>query len=179
MVGCTAHKGALMSKETHELNSLIQGAMQGRVAFEEAVRVSIEQAAERGWDRLCWMDRDFADWPLGEQRVYAALQAWSREGRRIMIIASNFDLLISTHHRFVNWRRQWAHIIECWQCSQADKTEFPSLVLSPEWSLLRVDRQRCLCHASADIERVKALEEFRQHWLEKSSLGFPANVLGL
>lgn len=168
-----------MIKEADEFAPLTLGSLQGRIAFEEAVRVSIEQAARRGWEQLCLMDSDFADWPLGERRIQEALLSWSRKGRRMVIMATNFDCLIATHHRFVNWRRQWAHIIECWHCPQADPAHFPSLVLAPEWSLQRVDKLKCLCHASVDNERIENLEELREYWLAKSSPGFPAKVLGL
>lgn len=159
--------------------ALPAGRIEGRTAFEEAVRVSMEVAAREGWKSLCWMDADFSDWPLGERRMEKALQDWSRTGRQMVILARSYDKLASQHHRFVIWRRQWAHIIECWQCPQADANEFPSGIFTDTWALQRVDRERGVCHAGGDAHRILALGELRNLWLTKSTRGFPANVLGL
>jgi hypothetical protein len=159
--------------------ALPQGPVLGRVAFEEVVRQSIEAAAAEGWKNLCWMDPDFSDWPLGERRVHDALQAWSRTGRRLVLLAKDYRALMAKHHRFVLWRRQWAHIVECWQCQDADPAEFPSLILAPAWALHRVDRDRGVCHATVDPGRLRQFAESQQAWRDKSSPGFPAHVLGL
>jgi hypothetical protein len=168
-----------MSDEQFSSQPLPIGRIEGRMAFEEVVRLSIEQAAVQNWNHLCWMDSDFSDWPLGERRVYDALQAWSRKGRRMVIMAKNYDRVIANHHRFVNWRRQWAHIIECWQCPQATETEFPSAILTPAWSMQRSDPERYISHATLDGAQLLGLDELRQYWIERSSRGFPAHVLGL
>ncbi|MFM2111399.1 MAG: hypothetical protein RLZZ271_59 [Pseudomonadota bacterium] len=173
-----ANQQAVPAKPTG--NALPEGGrVEGRKLFQELVPLFIEEAARLGWNQLYWMDPDFSDWPLGDRRTYAALQSWSRKGRRMYIHAHRFDVLMSTHHRFVNWRRQWAHIVECWQCPQSDAADFPSTMYSSGWSLRRLDRGLNLCVISAIPEQLQALEELRQDWLEKSVPGFPAHVLGL
>jgi hypothetical protein len=156
-----------------------QGKLEGRDAFVDLVVRSVEIAAEQGVNALCWMDPDFEDWPLGERRLQAALQAWGRTGRRMVLMAGRFDRLVQRHHRFVSWRQQWAHIIECWQCPKADLAEYPSAILLPQWSMRRIDVEQCVCVLSAERAAVLALQELRQQWLRKSSKGFPATVLGL
>ena len=156
-----------------------QGRQEGRKAFVETVVRSVEMAAEQGVNDLCWMDADFEDWPLGERRMQAALHAWSRKGRSMVLMARRFDKLMQRHHRFVNWRQQWAHIVECWQCPKADLTDYPSAILMPQWCMRRVDVARFVCVSSSECSTVLALQELRQHWLEQSGKGFPASVLGL
>lgn len=155
------------------------GRFQGRTAFEETIRAVVEVAAREGWTQMCWMDADFADWPLGERRVEVALQAWSRTGRQMVLMARSFDMLMAKHHRFVSWRRQWAHIIVCWQCPQAPINGYDSAIVAPNWCLRRLNPESGLCVASELRSDILALQDIQQAWLEKSSSGFPATVLGL
>jgi len=155
------------------------GRIEGRIAFEDTIRLATEQAGVLGWQTMWWMDLDFADWPLGERRMEAALQAWSKTGRRMVLMAQSYDKLIARHHRFVMWRRQWAHIIECWVCPSADPSVFPSGILSPHWAMRRIDRDHHIAQAFNEPARILALHELRNEWQEKSAHGFPATVLGL
>jgi hypothetical protein len=161
------------------LEPLPMGRFTGREAFEACIRLSIAHAAHAGWKTLYWMDTDFADWPLGERGVEAALQDWSQTGRRIVLMAKQFDTLMARHHRFVMWRRQWAHIIECWQCTSADPLAFPSGIIAPGWALHRVDREHGVCIAFTEPSRILGLQELRNEWQRKCSPGFPATLLGL
>jgi hypothetical protein len=64
--------------------------------------------------RDLWLaDPDFADWPLDEPAVQAALAAWLRQGgRQLRIAGQHFDRTARLHPRFARWRRDWSHAID-------------------------------------------------------------------
>ncbi len=92
---------------------LPQGRLQGRSVFQQAVRDALQTAAREGWNEIIVCDANFADWPLGERAVADALQAWSRGGRRFVMLAMRYEGIPRWHARFVKWRQTWDHIIEC------------------------------------------------------------------
>ena len=70
------------------------------------------------WPALCaragadiLSDASFEDWPLGGA-VAEPLQAWSRTGRRMTLLAPPMTMSSGGMRVFVSWRRTWAHIIE-------------------------------------------------------------------
>jgi peptidyl-tRNA hydrolase len=86
----------------------------------------------RAGARLILSDASFLDWPLGERAVAESLQAWSRPGRRkVILLARRYDEVMRRHARFVKWRQTWSHIIEARGCPSADELEFPSVIWSP------------------------------------------------
>ena len=89
-----------MSTES-ALPSLPQGRLQGRSVFQQAVRDALQQAAREGWNEIIVCDANFADWPLGERAVAEALQAWSRGGRRFVMLAMSYEGIPRWHARFV------------------------------------------------------------------------------
>jgi hypothetical protein len=158
---------------------LLEGKFSGREEFQQLIRDAIAQSAREGWREMIWCDLDFADWPLGERSVEADLQAWSMTGRKLTLMAKRFDTLIATHHRFVNWRKQWAHIIEARAVSSASEEEFPSLIWSNGWVMQRLQRDWCKGVAGAEpARRLQARELLAEH-LSLSSPAFPASTLGL
>ena len=53
---------------------LPEGRLSGRTVFVGLLRQAFAAAAEEGWTRIVLCDPDFADWPLGEREVVAALR---------------------------------------------------------------------------------------------------------
>lgn len=158
---------------------LPQGRLQGRSVFQQAVRDALQAAAHEGWNELIVCDADYADWPLGERAVAETLQAWSRGGRRFVMLAMDYSGLPRQHARFVKWRQTWDHIIECRVCRSGDALSFPSGLWTPAWMMQRIDSERdvLLCDSGA-ARRVawrQSLDELRRD----STPGFPASVLGL
>lgn len=158
---------------------LLEGKFAGREDFQNLIRKAIDTAAREGWREMIWSDLDFADWPLGERSVEADLQAWSMTGRKLTLMAKRFDTLIANHHRFVTWRKQWAHIIEARSISSASEEEFPSMIWSPGWVMHRL--QPTLCKGVAGSEPARRLQsrELLADWLSKSGPSFPSSTLGL
>ncbi len=158
---------------------LLDGAFAGRGQFQQLIRDAIAQAASEGWREMIWFDQSYEDWPLGERSVEASLQAWSETGRKLTIVAKRFDTLVSQHHRFVNWRKQWSHIIEARAVSSASDEEFPSALLAPNWALHRLQPALCKGVAGYEARRRVDLRELMNEWLTKSSPSFPSTTLGL
>ena len=158
---------------------LPQGRFEGREAFAERVRQALACAAREGWREIVLADASFADWPLGEKAVAEALQAWSKTGRRCILLARRYDEVMRRHARLVNWRRTWSHIVEARGCPSADPLELPSAIWSPHWSLRRLDPERSTGYCGSEPERRVALREALDEWLQRSSPAFPATTLGL
>ena len=156
-----------------------EGRFEGRVAFQQLVRDALARAAEEGWREIILSDPGFEDWPLGERAVDASLRTWSKTGRRITLLAKSYADLQARHHRFVQWRRDWSHIIEARACPSADALDIPSAIWSPGWVMHRLDPVHCVGVADTDALRRVALREALVEWLGKSTVAFPAVTLGL
>lgn len=155
------------------------GRFAGREDFRSLVRQAFVQAEAQGWQRLLISDASFEDWPLGERAVIESLQAWSRSGRSFVMLARSYDGVMRQHARFVTWRRQWDHIIECRSCSTADVLELPSAIVGDAWALRRLDPVRSAGVASDEAGWRQGLREDIDEWLRRSSPAFPATTLGL
>jgi hypothetical protein len=158
---------------------LPQGRFEGRVAFGDMVRSALACAAEEGWRELILCDASFGDWPLGERAVADSLQAWSRPGRKVILLARRYDEVMRRHARFIKWRQTWSHIIEARGCPSADELDFPSVIWSPKWVMQRLDPERCNGVSGGEPERRVAVREQLAEWLQKSSPAFPSTTLGL
>ncbi|AVP58516.1 hypothetical protein [Pulveribacter suum] len=160
--------------------ALPEGRFEGREDFRQRVRDALAAAAREGWGELILADADFIDWPLGERDVVDSLQQWSRTGRRCTLLALDYAELVRRHPRFVQWRRQWDHIITCRKAMGSDPLAVPSALWSPAWVLQRRDPVRSVGTTDSEPGRRVQLRETLDEWLErKSSPAFPASVLGL
>ncbi len=161
------------------VDTLPSGRFSGRETFAQLVRDALGCAAREGWREVILSDATFEDWPLREQGVVASLQAWSRTGRRFLMLASRYDLLQRDQPRFVTWRQAWGHIIECRLYREADLQDFPSALWSPSWVMQRMDLELCAGICGTEPDRRVQLRERLNEPLRRSSPGFPASVLGL
>jgi hypothetical protein len=160
-------------------SELAQGAFRGTQEFAQLIRKSIQLAAQQGWREMVWSDASFEDWPLRERAVVDALQSWANSNRKLTLLAQNFDALPRLHPRFVTWRCQWDHILECRVNKRISDAEFPSAIWTPAWCLRRLDRERSTGVAGAEAQRRLLLKEELDECLRYSAPGFPATVLGL
>jgi hypothetical protein len=155
------------------------GRFEGPVAFQQAVRDALACAARFGWRELVISDASFEDWPLHERAVAESLQAWSRSGRKLTMVAARYDGVVRNQARFVTWRQRWDHIIVCRVCRHRDPQDFPSVIWSPEWALRRLDLVRSTGVCSSAADRRTRIREELDELLAISSPGFPASTLGL
>ena len=169
-----------MDDATAVAPALPEGRFEGREEFRQRVRDALATAAREGWGELILADADFVDWPLGEREVVEALQQWSRAGRRCTLLALDYAEVVHRHPRFVQWRRQWDHLVTCRKGTGSDPLALPSALWSPAWVLQRQDPVRSVGTTGSEPGRRVQLREALDEWMErKSSPAFPASVLGL
>lgn len=159
--------------------ALPSGRFSGPTEFAAVIRLAFEAAAKQGWGEIILSDRSFEDWPLGERVVTQSLQDWSRSGRKLTMLAKNYDELIRRHARFVTWRRTWAHIIDCRSNTSMSADDFPSGIWSPTWVCQRLDLERCTGISGVEPARRVMMRERLEECLRRSSAAFPATTLGI
>ena len=158
---------------------LPDGRFDGLAVFAQLVRDALACAAHEGRPHMVWSDANFLDSPLREKAVNESLHAWSRKGRRLVLLAQRFDEVQRHQARFVQWRNTWDHLVECRVCRQVDASEFPSALWSPHWVMRRLDLERSTGVSGSEPRRRVVLKEELDECLRQSSPGFPSTVLGL
>jgi hypothetical protein len=164
---------------TPDLPPLPEGRFSGPTEFADLIRRAFDVAAADGWREIILSDRSFEDWPLGERAVSQSLHDWSRSGRKLTMLAKNYDEVIRRHARFVTWRRTWAHIIDCRSNTSMSVDDFPSALWSPAWVCQRLDLDRCTGISGSEPARRVLLRERLNECLRRSSAAFPATTLGI
>ncbi len=154
---------------------------EGPVEFTQALYDALGGALEASTLRLCWCDPDFATWPLGDADWTALLTRWARiGGRELVIVASDYQPIERLHPRFAMWRRDWAHVVQCFVPDESRTTALPALWIDSANRALRVfDRERLRGRAGFDrVDRQRAREDF-DAILQRATPGFAAVTLGL
>lgn len=162
-----------------DLPILLEGRFGGPAEFAALIRLAFATAAARGWREIILSDSSFEDWPLGERAVAQSLNDWSRSGRKLTMLAKNYDEVMRRHARFVTWRCTWAHMVECRRNATISSDDLPSALWSPEWVFQRLDLARCTGVAGLEPARRVMLKERLDECLRKSSPAFPATTLGI
>ena len=160
-------------------DALSYGCFEGPTAFTELIRVAFAVAATQGWRNIIICDSSFADWPLGERAVIQSLNDWSSSGRRLTMLATNYNEVIRRHARFVSWRRTWAHVVECRANASMSSDDMPSALWSPVWAFQRLDVTRSIGVSGSEVVRRVTLKERLDTCLKLSSPAFAATTLGL
>ena len=168
-----------MSETETAAQPLPSGRFEGRDAFRQLVRDALATAAREGWRELILSDATFAEWPLGELAVAESLNAWSKSGRHVTLLARRYDDVVRLHPRFVRWRGTWSHIITAVACPSADALDLPSALWSPAWVMERRDLERSNGYCGGEADRRVLLRESLNEWLRKATPAFPATTLGL
>jgi hypothetical protein len=159
--------------------ALPHGRFSGPTEFAELVRSAFATAAAQGWREIIICDSTFEDWPLGERAVAQSLQDWSKSGRKLTMLAKNYNEVMRRHARFVTWRRTWAHMVECRANAAISDDGMPSALWSPVWVVQKLDMARCTGVCGSEPARKVALRERLEECLKLSSPSFAATTLGL
>lgn len=159
--------------------ALPQGRFGGPAEFADLVRGAFLAAAAQGWREVIICDSTFEDWPLGERAVVQSLQDWSKSGRKLTMLAKNYNEVMRRHARFVSWRRTWAHVVECRANASISDDDMPSALWSPIWVFQKLDMARCTGVSGSEPARRVALKERLDECLKLSSPSFAATTLGL
>jgi hypothetical protein len=151
-----------------------------RNEFLDALRFSFEEVADKGSREIWLCDNDFADWPLGERAVVEQLQRWALSSRKLTLMARTFDEVARRHARWVEWRRNWSHIVSCRTNTELGTGEFPTLFVAYGTVSVRLadatHHRGRLSHEKADEQRCKELLDVV---LQRSEEAFPATTTGL
>ena len=151
-----------------------------RSELHDALRRAFEIAASAGAREIWLSDEDFADWPLGERQVIEQLSRWAHSHRRLTLIAHNFDEVGRRHGRWTEWRRQWAHVVECRSNQELEAAQHPTICLVSDLLSVRLsDPVRHRGMVSTEIADAVACREAIDAVLQRSVETFPATTLGL
>lgn len=151
-----------------------------RAEFHDALRQAFAEAGRVGCREMFLCDVDFADWPLGEPALIEDLTRWALAHRKLTLLAQSFDAIVKRHARFVQWRRQWSHVIECRALEDAEPGDLPIAMLADGVVAVRVfdpvHLRGSLSHDAGDLTRCR---EAIDDALARSVETFPATTLGL
>ena len=162
------------------MNAETMTRFDSRAEFQDAVRTSIAHAAEAGAREIRIVDPDFADWPLGERAVVDTLTRWAHSSRRLVLLASDFDGIARRQMRFVEWRRQWAHVVHCRSDPDLQAEQIPTLLHVPGIVCVRLlDRVHHRGSVSKKAVDGVACQELIDALLQRSVEALPVTTLGL
>jgi hypothetical protein len=151
-----------------------------RDEFHDALRMAFAEIADLGCREVWLCDEDFADWPLNERVVVENLTRWAKSHRKLTLIARNFDAFAGRHPRWIEWRRQWSHVVECRSLAEAEAGELPVLLLAPGVVTVRLfDAIHYRGSVSHDIADAVQNRELVDAVSQRSIEAFPATILGL
>ena len=130
--------------------------------------------------RVCLIDPDFADWPLDELPVLAALTAWLRQGgRRLQLLGVDFETTARALPRLSRWRRDWQHAIDVFQPQAGGlPPALRGLLASPyllQWYEAPESRMRVSCDALQTRATAAEIADF----LQQCEPAWPSTTLGL
>jgi hypothetical protein len=151
-----------------------------RNSFEDAVRGAFAEAALVGCREIVLVDDDFADWPINEREVIEDLTHWVQAHRRFTVVARSFDEIARRHARWVAWRRQFSHVVQCCTNHDLEAGQMPTILLAPGLLSVRLF-DRVHYRGTASREAVDAVQwrEAIDAILQRSEEAFPATTLGL
>lgn len=152
-----------------------------RSDFVDALRFGLAIAARDGSREVWLADPDFADWPLDEREVLDALTRWALPHRRLTMLANGFDEVARRFPRFVEWRRQWSHVIDCRRPEDdAPPLQMPTVLLLPERFVVRLfDREQWRGSVSRDAADALRCRELVDAISQRCADAFPPTTLGL
>ena len=151
-----------------------------------ALRESLIYAAKQECREVCCLDLDFAVWPWSDDVVLDALSQWVRPGRRLRLLAAQYEDLRRLHPRFVRWRQIWGHAV---QAAQFEADALPALVGGVGLAALLVApgvvsvRLFDALSWRGSVSQDKADEHGARDWFDavaqRSSESFAASTIGL
>ena len=148
--------------------------------FHDALRQSFALVADQGCREVFITDPTFADWPLDERAVIESLTRWAYAHRKLTLLAQNFDEFTRRHPRWVEWRRQWTHVVECRALADDDAGKLTGLFLAPGLVTLRVlDAEHYRASLSFDPADAIRVRDSLDALLQRSEEAFPVTNLGL
>jgi hypothetical protein len=151
-----------------------------RGEFHAAIHSAFEQAADAAAREIFLVDPTFADWPLNEIAVIETMSRWIDSRCKLTLMAHSFEELARRQLRFVEWRRQWSHVIHCRSDDELMIEKIPTLLFVPGIACVRLlDRVHYRGSVSArPVDQVECRESI-DALLQRSVEAFPVTTLGL
>lgn len=131
--------------------------------------------------RQLWLcDEQFAQWPLGEPEVQAALADWLRlPGRQLGLLAQDFEALARCQPRFARWRPEWMHRIRAVRPDE-DAPPWPAIGwLDERTALCWLSRPMWRARVTTDRASVAQLRRELDAFLQRCVSAWPVKALGL
>jgi len=154
--------------------------LSSRSEFHEALRAAFDRVAAVGCREIWLCDTDFADWPLGEIAVVDSLTRWALAHRKLVVLAQHYDDIVRRHPRWVNFRRQWSHVVECRALEEVEPGAMPSMFLAPGVVTVRLfDPENYRASVSTEAADAVRAKEALDVVLQRSNEAFPSTTLGL
>ncbi len=151
-----------------------------RAEFQAALRDALGDMARTGCREAWWCDKDFAGWPLNEREVIEHLTRWAHAHRKLTLIARHFDEVALRHPRWVAWRRQWSHVVECLAFEDSEAAEVPTVLLANGLVTVRLaDPLRYRGLMSREAGELQQQRELVDALSQRAVPSFPATVIGL
>jgi len=151
-----------------------------RLEFHGALQEAFAEMAQTGCREVWISDEDFADWPLNAPSVIEQLTHWAQSHRKLTVIARHYDEVLRRHARWVQWRRQWSHIVECRAFEDAGAGEIPTLLLAGNLVSVRLfDPVHVRGSISRDPVDFVQQRELVDALSQRSAESFPPTTLGL
>ncbi len=152
-----------------------------RESFVAALRWGFDTAIAKGARAITAVDASFDEWPLDDPALLQALTAWLRLPQRgLVLLAASFDEVPRRHPRFNDWRREWAHALQCYQAPEELAAGLPTVLLDDRaLSVHLVDAEHWRGRASLDMRAAHLWREQIDVVLQRSASAFPVNTLGL
>lgn len=131
--------------------------------------------------RQAWLlDPDFVDWPLGDAAVLDALARWLRlPGRRLTLVAQDFEATARAHPRLQRWRRDWSHRIATLAPAQGGLPAELRGLLAGNRVLQRLDAPDWRLRELTDAVHRQAMHEACADFLQRCTPAWPVTTLGL
>lgn len=150
-------------------------------SFSLAVQRTVEAALEREARTLCWVDPDFAAWPLDDVRLLGTLTPWLRRPqRRLVLLGARFDRMERLHPRFEQWRAPWMHAIDARVPEPGPASDLPTVLLDDGPTVLALqERDPPRGHAQQDAAQAARWRDRLDASLQRSSPAWPIKPLGL
>ena len=162
------------------MNSETHGVIDSRSGFHQALREAFSDIAAHPRLQVWMCDAHFADWPLNEPEVIDALVRWAQPHRKLVVLAQSFDDVVRRHPRWVTWRRQFAHAVECRLVEPMEQGRMPTLFTAQGGETVKlVDPQLYRGSWSREPADGRLAVELIDAVSQRSSEAFAATTLGL
>lgn len=157
------------------------GAFEGRAGLERALIAALDEAARQPGPTQLWLaDGDFTAWPLGQPKVVEAFARWARSRNRLVLLAAGYAGFAERVPRWMAWRRQWSHIVQCLAVHEELAASVPSLFYAPRLLALRLhDRERCRGRVERTPLELTRYGELFDALTQRASESLPVTTLGL